>query len=206
AGVTVTNSGAIDINLSTVQTWGGAAIWAADRGGGLGGNSYGATVTNSGAITATLTGSLGAAGIQAISYGGYGGYSSTLIPQNNFGGSGGDASIVNSGTVDLTWTWRDAGSDNNGVYGLFAQSQGWSGFLDSAGNGGNGGDGGSATVTLTRGGDVSVTATNAPPSSSANSAGILAEVIGGDGGTGGGGDGNIGGNGGYTRGASQISV
>ncbi|MFI0849731.1 beta strand repeat-containing protein, partial [Mesorhizobium sp. IMUNJ 23232] len=199
AGVNVTNAATIDMNLSTVSAPGGAGIWATDQGGSSGGNATGAWVTNSGAITVALAGSEGFAGIQAISLGG--GNSGS-----GHGGTGGETSIVNSATVDVTWIWQGAGSQNNGVYGLQALSQGGNGGSNDEGGGGTGGGAGSASVTLTAGGDVAVAVSGAPPSSSAYSAGVLAAVIGGSGGTGAGADGYSGGFGAGISGAAQISV
>ncbi|BCH32063.1 autotransporter [Mesorhizobium sp. L-8-10] len=200
SGVTLTNSAAIDMNLSGVQAWGGAAIRATDQGGTSLGASTGAAVTNSGAITATMSGQQGFAGIQAVSLGGDAGPSEQ-------GGSAGTASIVNSAAVDVTWTWQDVGSINNGVYGLQALSQGGNGGSNDDGAGGTGGSGGSASVTLTEGGDVTVNVSDTPPSSSAPySAGVLAAVIGGDGAAGAGGKHYSGGNGAAAGGPAQISV
>ncbi|MDQ6435232.1 autotransporter outer membrane beta-barrel domain-containing protein [Mesorhizobium sp. LHD-90] len=198
-GVTLTNSAAIDMNLSGVQAWGGAAIWATDQGGASTGASTGASVTNSGAITATLSGQQGFAGIQAVSFGGEGGPSEQ-------GGSAGAASIVNSAAVDVTWTWQDVGSTNNGVSGIEATSVGGNGGSNDDGGGGTGGSGGSASVTLVEGGDVTVNVSGTPPSSSAPSAGVLAAVIGGNGGAGAGDEYYSGGFGAGLTGTAQISV
>ena len=199
AGVNVTNAATIDMNLSTVSALGGAGIWATDQGGSSGGNATGAWVTNSGAITVALAGSEGFAGIQAISLGG--GNSGS-----GHGGTGGETSIVNSAPVDVTWIWQGAGTQNNGVHGLQALSQGGNGGSNDEGGGGTGGGAGSASVTLTAGGDVSVGVSGAPPSSSAYSAGVLAAVIGGSGGTGAGAEYYSGGFGAGISGAAQISV
>lgn len=184
-GVSLDNAGAITMDLAGVQAWGGSAIWASDQGGPSGGSSAGASVTNSGAIIATATGQQGFAGIQANSWGGYLGAS----------GSGGAASIVNSAPVTVNWTWENVGTTNNGVLGLQALSQGSNGGDNPDGYGGSGGGAGSASVTLNPGGDVSVGVSGSPPSTSAQSAGVLAAVIGGSGGAGAGGSSYGGGNG-----------
>jgi hypothetical protein len=58
--------------------------------------------------------------------------------------------------VTVGWNWQG----NNGVYGLQALSQGAGGVNNSDGSGGAGG---SATVTLTKGGNVTVGVSGNPP-------------------------------------------
>lgn len=199
AGVNVTNTATIDMNLLSVTSPAGAGIWAGDRGGGSGGASTGAWVDNSGAITVSLSGSAGFAGIQASSWGG--GNSN-----GGHGGAAGESSVTNSAPVGVTWNWQGAGSQNNGIYGVQALSQGGDGGSNDDGSGGGGGGAGSATVTLEAGGDVSVAVSGTPPTGSANSAGVLAAVIGGNGGSGTGDDGYDGGFGSGIAGSAQILV
>ena len=200
AGANVTNSAPIVIDLPSVTSPAGAGIWAGDRGGEFGGNATGASVVNSGGITVSMSGSEGFAGIQAASFGG--GNSN----DGGHGGIAGNASVTTSAPVSVTWNWQGAGSQNNGVYGVQALSQGGNGGSNDGGNGGNGGTAGSASVTLEAGGDVSVTVSGTPPTGSAYSAGVLAAVFGGNGGVAGNGRGFNGGFGAGIAGPSQIQI
>ncbi|MFJ3461331.1 autotransporter outer membrane beta-barrel domain-containing protein [Achromobacter spanius] len=193
--VTLINTGSVDMTqLAGVTTPGGAALAALSEGGagastdddhnpyGPGGQSAGAHINNSGAITATLMGTGRFAGIQAASNGGYG--ATQYNGGGNYGGGAGNVSIVNSGQVAVNWTWANGSSGSNaGLYGILAESHGGNGG-DSAtgglGNGGAGGNASSAVVTL-QGGSVTVNQTGTSP---VTGAGVAAILLGGDAGNG----------------------
>ncbi|ANN77780.1 autotransporter outer membrane beta-barrel domain-containing protein [Bordetella flabilis] len=183
---TINNTGNITIALPGVQTVGGSGIWLADQGGGgnantSGGSSAGAVITNSGAISATLSGQAGFAGLQAMSYGG----NANNSGQGN-GGNGGTAAVSSSGSVAVDWTWANAGSSNNGMWGVLALSQGGAGSNNDNGSGGAGGTSGLAGVQLAAGANVNLSVSGSGPSnaSSQPSAGVLAASVGGSGGYG----------------------
>jgi hypothetical protein len=210
-GITITNNGQVSMQAPNAPLLGGAAIFAADTGGnanalgygGSGGSSSNITINNNGAITANLTGSQGFSGIQAVSTGGAG--TSTGI-----GGSGGQVQVTSGSSTTVDWTWQNTGGSNAGVYGILAASQGGAGGVSTTGmngaNGGVGGHGQSASVTLTKFGDVNVNVQGTPPSAGTPlpTAAVAAISIGGAGGAATVGNGNSGGNGGNTSGV-QIS-
>ncbi|GAB3325623.1 autotransporter [Bordetella tumulicola] len=202
-GISITNDASITLNLSGLQATGGAAIWAADQSanGNDGGTPYGVQITNTGTIQASLSGTSGFAGIQAVTIGGDGPSSSDSA------GYGGSATVTNSGSVALNWTWQNAGSTNNGVWGILAYSQAGNGLntnTSASGNNGTpGGNGGPATVVVLPGGDVTVSVQGTPPSTaSLPSAAVAAISVGGAGGSaqqGNGNSGAFGGNSGNTQ-------
>jgi len=210
AQLSLTNSGAITIDLPNVQIVSGGALYALSQGGsggsngseigGAGGTSGGAVITNNGAITASLAGQDGFGGIEALGIGGSAGAGGNSVA----GGGGGVAWVTNSAPVTVTWNWQNTDSANYGLFGILAQSQGGLGGSNdlnksqsNALSAGVGGAGNQANVTLSAGGDVTVTATGTGPSSSGlSSAGVGAESVGGDGGSAGKGNKISGGNGG----------
>lgn len=215
AVLSVTNNDTINMALQSLQivsgNYGGGILAADEGGSGIGdgasgGSSFGATVQNGGAITAAAMGAVGFAGIQALSAGGHG---STDGGTGGTGGAGGSASVTSSAPVSVNWTWADAGSINDGLYGITAQSSGGVGGNGSSGDdAADGGTAGPASVTLNLGGNVTVTENGAPPSGAPPSpdAGVSAAVIGGVGGYAGYGDYIDGGSGGAAMGSAQVSV
>jgi hypothetical protein len=182
-GIGIQNDAPITLQLSNVTAIGGAAIWATDRGGdgSGGGTPYGVVINNTGAIQASLSGTSGFAGIQAIAIGGNG----TSSPGG--GGDSGVATVNSTGSVAVDWTWQNAGSTNNGVWGIQAYSQGGNGLntntSSSGNNGGSGGGGGTATVNI-QDGNITVNVQGTPPStaSAVPSAAVAAISVGGAGG------------------------
>ncbi|WP_395672701.1 hypothetical protein [Inquilinus sp.] len=210
AGITINNSGAIDLDLSGIQVGGGAAISGFDSGGdgvsgGSGGSSAGVAVTNTGAITATVTTQNGFAGIAAQSAGGDG--STNGNNRNGAGGNAGPASVTSSAPISVTFAWADGSNFNGGLFGIQASARGGAGGgnVTAADVGGTGGSAGSASATLTAGANVSVQASGTAPTSGTPvpSGGVAATSVGGQGGDGGNGnDGWDGGNGGNAGGAT----
>ncbi|MGO1075010.1 hypothetical protein [Inquilinus sp. CA228] len=213
APLNVTNNGTITLSFLNADVLNGAALYALAAGGhggcnsdclasydstvgGNGGSSAGVTVTNTGTINAQVGtqgggGQNGFAGIAALSIGGNAGRGDNAAT----GGGSGFATVTNSApvTVDFGWSADPAGS-SIGVYGIQALTQGGNGTgaKGSYSLAGAGGHVGSASVTLTSGGTVAVTATGAPPQAGIGSgplatimgAGVAAEAIGGNGGNG----------------------
>ncbi|WP_454917383.1 hypothetical protein [Xanthobacter sediminis] len=188
--LSITNSGAITLNLPGTQVINGAGIWAMDLGGGVGfpdtgGNSSGVTINNSGAITINLAGQQSFAGIEATSQGGGAGNDNDEDGGSaGAGGNAGTVSVTNSAPVAVTYTLQNV-SAPAGLYGIVSESVGAAGGISYDGNGGAGGAGGAASVTLTAGGDVAVTL--APGSAaldpSFNGGGVVVIATGGTGGT-----------------------
>jgi hypothetical protein len=173
--LTVTNSGAIAINLKGVTTWGGSALLAEAVAGLDDGSSGGVAITNSGEISAEISTFTGYGGIEAVATGGAGG---------SLG-----STVTSSAPVSVYATWQAwGGQDNSGMYGVLAQSVGGDG--PGSIDGGLAQDGGnalSAAVTLTAGGDVTLEAYSTAPTSSnfdSPSAGVSAAIVGGNGGAG----------------------
>jgi uncharacterized protein YhjY with autotransporter beta-barrel domain len=196
--LTITNSGAIAINLQGVAVWGGAALWGKAQGGNAGGSSGGVNISNSGPISASLGVQYGYGGIEALALGGNG--------SEGAGGNSTASTVTNSAPVNVVLSWNPV--SNWGVYGILAQSVGGNGFVSNGeGNGGGGGFASSAAVTLTAGGNVNVVENGtAPPSAFLSpSAGVSAAIIGGSGGQGQSGESVSGGNGGYVS-AAKITV
>ncbi|MEP9380140.1 hypothetical protein ABLE91_25750 [Aquabacter sp. CN5-332] len=209
--LTITNSGPIAINLQGFGIWGGTALYALAQGGdGNGGNplgggsSGGASITNSGPISASVGVQYQYSGIEALALGGNGASNGSA----GSGGNSGTSTVVNSAPVNVNLTWQNPIS-NWGVYGVLAQSVGGNGAVSNGtGNGGDGGFGFAAAVTLTAGGNVSVVENGTPPTaafSPSPSAGVAAAIVGGNGGQGASGESVSGGNGGYVS-AAQITV
>jgi uncharacterized protein YhjY with autotransporter beta-barrel domain len=172
--LTVTNSGAIAINLKGVTTSGGSALLAEAAAGMDEGSSGGAAITNSGEIWAEVSTFTGYGGIEAVALGGVGG---------SLG-----STVTSSAPVSVYAVWQAwGGQDNSGMYGVLAQSVGGNGPSIDGGPAQPGGDALSAAVTLTAGGDVTLEAYSTAPTSSnfdSPSAGVSAAIVGGDGGTG----------------------
>ncbi len=226
--------GTIIINLGTSvvaftdfgQGWGasdntpGAGIWAISAGGNGGNGGTGSSKTDGGSggdggnaapggtiqinlyagssVTA-LTGSYFTPAIWAQSLGGIGGLAadeSGWASGGNAGagGNGGAIAIMNNGAITT------ASADH--APGILAQSFGGTG--QSGGTGGGWGASGGEGASGGNGGSITITGTGNITTSSTNSPGILAQSIGGGGGSGGndrgwlavGGAGAVGGNGG----------
>ncbi|WP_436158520.1 hypothetical protein [Mesorhizobium sp. LjRoot246] len=234
APLNVNNNGTITISLPYADVMNGAALYALAAGGhggcnsecfnsydstvgGNGGSSAGLTVTNTGTINVAVGtqgggGQNGFAGIAALSIGGNAGRGDNAAT----GGGSGFATVTNSAPVTVNFGWSaDPAGSSSGVYGIQALSQGGNG-TGAKGNysiAGSGGGVDSASVTLTSGGTVAVTATGTPPQAGIGSgllatimgAGAAAEAIGGNGGNGEEEDSNAG-SGGNTKYAPTITV
>ncbi|MFI0849338.1 beta strand repeat-containing protein, partial [Mesorhizobium sp. IMUNJ 23232] len=173
AGITINNSGTIDLELSGIQVGGGAAISGFDSGGngvsgGSGGSSAGVSITNSGQITVNVSSYAGFAGITAQSVGGDG--------STNDAGAGGAVTIDNSGSISAT------AIGSAGFTGLYAQSLGGNApsASQSQSNSASGGDAGLVTVTSSAAVDVGFTWSNAASPSEATLFGIYAQSAAGD--------------------------
>ncbi len=175
----INNSGAIAVNGFNPADAGGAALLATSAGGNSGnvpsngtdgngnpeydgtgssgGQGAGATIINSGAINVTANGAVGYAGIEASGTGGAGGAGK----DGGYGGGGGIASITNSGNVNVNWSWTATSKSDSGAFGILASSRGGDGSssYQSQINGGAGGAAQGAGITITKGGDVSLTST-----------------------------------------------
>ncbi len=158
--LTLSNLGAITINLQGVESSGGSALYALTQGGnaeggdpasgaGLWGGSAGSVIlTNNGTISigstsAPLGVQQGYGGIEALALGGNG--ATDADGNTGSAGNSGNATVTSWAPVTVNLNWQNATS-NSRAYGILAQSVGGNGALsptdDSGGNGSNGGNGG----------------------------------------------------------------
>lgn len=157
---------------------GGTSIGLVSLGGqgGVGGNAGNVKIISDGQIIMMGENAIGIIGQSLGGGGGNGGHSAGLVSLGSKGGAGGDAAgvvIINKGTIQ---------TKGNGGHGILAQAIGGgggnTGFMVSLVNiGGEGGAGGIA-------GDVAVKNHDIIMISGENAHGILAQSIGGGGGTG----------------------
>jgi uncharacterized protein YhjY with autotransporter beta-barrel domain len=204
--LSLSNSGVITLDAPSATVGSGAALYAITQGGqggssdkgggGTGGQASGATVNNSGAIKVTVGGAKGFAGIAALGFGGNAGTTGS-DGAGTYGGAGGPNSVTNSGAVTVDWSWKNTSTPNYGLFGIVAQSTGGNGSQSNKTEA-NGGAAGfnpsgavhSASVNLTAGGDVTVSATGwsagyafpTGKNTGLNGAGVAAVLIGGRGG------------------------
>ncbi|MGK9170995.1 hypothetical protein KXR53_32160 [Inquilinus limosus] len=167
AGVTINNSGTIDLNLSDISVGGGAAVWGSDAGGsgngqngGAGGPSSGVSITNSGAITADVSTYSGFAGILAQSAGGDG-YN---YVNKGDGGAAGPASVTltqgSDVALQVSGTPPSSLGSTGGVVATVIGGQGGGGVWGGGGQeGGGGGTAGAATISIT---DATVSVVSGP--------------------------------------------
>ncbi|MVW72018.1 hypothetical protein GOQ25_10825, partial [Bordetella sp. 15P40C-2] len=199
-GVSLVNSGSIDMSgLSSDRINGGAGVAGIALGGdgagssgsavgnGAGGGSSAINLFNHGDVTASVRGDGLFSGVLAASRGGTG--ADFVDGGRNSGGDADGANLLNEADIVVDRTWIDLGaSETSALFGVLAQSQGGNGGASSGQH--HAGEGGwaiSASVDVRPGASVHVTQRIADSDASANAirphgAGVAVLLTGGDGG------------------------
>ena len=216
-GVSAFNYATVDVSgqfsnglsLFSVQSLGGSGTGSDGQGGGTAGA---VTVTNAGSLSAGTSSSpiQGAGGFRAIDAFSAGGNAGT--GENGYDGSAANnVTVNNTGSISAYWHATNT-SGIATVYGVSAISSGGTGGSVGAGadTGKSAGEGGVAgEVTIDQTGNIILVGDLNTSSQLVSGAAILAQSIGGNGGTAGNGDGNdssYGGNGGISTAGTQITI
>ncbi|MVW78733.1 hypothetical protein GOQ28_07320, partial [Bordetella sp. 02P26C-1] len=145
-GVSLVNSGSIDMSgLSSDRINGGAGVAGIALGGdgagssgsavgnGAGGSSSAVDLFNHGDVTASVRGDGLFSGVLVASRGGTG--ADFVDGRNSSGGDAGEANLLNQANIVVDRTWSDLGaSETSALFGVLAESHGGNGGASSGRN------------------------------------------------------------------------